>query len=100
MPYRFADQLDGALLGALNTQLIRDEGHRNPMTESRLAERLTAWRADEYQAVLFESDGETVGSALFRRETECVYVRQLFVYRDVRRRGIGREALEWLWKHA
>lgn len=100
MQFRFADSHDCALLGQLNAQLIRDEGHRNAMTTAQLAQRMAGWLTGEYRAVLFESDGEAVGYTLFRRDIEHVYVRQFFVCRHVRRRGIGRQALAWLWEHA
>ena len=37
MQYRFASPEDAALLAPLNQNLIRDEGHRNPMTLAQLA---------------------------------------------------------------
>ncbi len=57
------------LLTRLNLQLIRDEGHRSPMTLTQLQVRMDLWLQGEYQAVLFEHDGETVGYALFRDGT-------------------------------
>lgn len=46
MRYRKATQTDIPLLAELNHQLIRDEGHRNPLTLSQLEQRLTRLRAD------------------------------------------------------
>jgi len=58
---------------------------------------MASWLTDEgYQAALFEQNGKVAGYALFRRETEHVYLRQFFVCRDVRRIGLGRQAIEWL----
>lgn len=94
--YRFATLDDVALLAVLNARLIRDEGHRNTMTESRLQERMAGWLKREYRAVLFEAGGETVGYALYRSAPDFVHLRQLFVAPEFRRHGIARAALEWL----
>jgi GNAT superfamily N-acetyltransferase len=99
--YRFAKPEDAELLAPLNALLIRDEGHRNQMTVPQLAERMAGWlRGAGYEAVLFEDAGMVKGYALYRRETEHVYLRQLFVRPEFRRCGIGREAIGWLWRNA
>jgi GNAT superfamily N-acetyltransferase len=95
LTWREATDSDLGLLAEWNHQLIRDEGHRNPMTVTQLAERMKAWLAGEYRAVLF-SDTEPVGYALFRKEKELIYLRQFFVRRERRRNGIGREAFSML----
>ncbi|MBL8849362.1 MAG: GNAT family N-acetyltransferase [Planctomycetaceae bacterium] len=100
MHFRFAEIDDCPLLGELNHQLVQDEGHRNPMTVAQLAERMAAWLAGEYRAVMFEDAGTVVGYALYRTEPEYIYLRQLFVRSERRRRGIGRQALEWLRQNA
>ena len=76
--------------------MIRDEGHRNSMTVPELEERIRGWLTSEYTATLFEEDREVVAYALYREEREEIYLRQLFVSRDRRRQGIGREAVEIL----
>jgi GNAT superfamily N-acetyltransferase len=93
MQYRFATPEDAALLAPLNQQLIRDEGHRNAMNLAQLAERMRGWLRGDYQAVLFEEGASPIGYALFRRESEYVYLRQLFVLPERRRQGVGRDAL-------
>ena len=98
--YRFAGPEDAKLLGSMNWQLIRDEGHRNSMTIEQLAERMAGWLRSEYRAVLFEDDDAVVGYALFRREPDYVYLRQFFVRPEYRRKGIGRDSLRWLWANA
>jgi GNAT superfamily N-acetyltransferase len=98
--YRFANPDDAELLAALNQQLIRDEDHRNPMDLVQLTERMVDWLLGEYQAVLLEDGRETIGYALFRREPEFVYLRQLFVVPERRRQGVARDALNWLWQNA
>jgi len=87
---------DCALLAELNHQLIRDEGHRNRMTVPELEQRMKGWLASEYVAVLFENGGEVVAYALYREQPEAIYLRQLFVVRNRRRKGIGKEAIKIL----
>jgi hypothetical protein len=50
--YRQAAADDAPLLAELNHQLIRDEGHRNPMTVPQLEERMRQWLASEYGVTL------------------------------------------------
>jgi len=66
------------------------------MTVPELEQRMKAWLTSEYAAVLFEDDAEAVAYALYREEPEEIYLRQLFVVRNRRRRGIGRQAMEIL----
>jgi predicted acetyltransferase len=94
--FRRATSNDCALLAELNHQLLRDEGHRNKMTVSELEQRMRGWLAREYVAILFQQDGEVVGHALYREQPEEIYLRQLFVVRNRRRQGIGRQAVDIL----
>ena len=96
MNFRFATTSDCALLAELNHQLIRDEGHRNKMTVAELEQRMKNWLATEYTAVIFENGGEMVAYALYREQPEEIYLRQLFVARNRRRQGIGRDVFEIL----
>jgi len=90
------------LLAEMNQQLIRDERHRDKMTLPRLRERMSDWLRGEYKAVIFRRGPQTVGYALYREEPQWIYLRQLFVKAEMRRKGIGREAISWLkenvWK--
>jgi predicted acetyltransferase len=96
LSFRFATLADCHALAELNHQLIRDEGHRNPMTIPELDQRMRSWLGGEYRAVLFEADGGIVAYALFREEPEEIYLRHLFVVRHKRRQGVGRRAMEIL----
>ena len=96
MNFRTANANDCALLAELNHQLIRDEGHRNKMTVPELEQRLKDWLASEYTGVVFERDGQIVAYALYREQPREIYLRQLFVVRNQRRQGIGREAVNIL----
>ena len=88
---------DAALLAELNHLLLHDEGHRNrAMSIPELEQRMRGWLASEYTAVIFEEDGEVVAYALYREQPEEIYLRQLFVARNRRRKGIGRQAVEIL----
>ena len=84
------------MLAELNHQLIRDEGHRNKMTVPQLQERMKVWITSEYRAVIFEDGNKIVAYALFREQTDDIYLRQLFVKREHRSLGIGRKAVELL----
>jgi GNAT superfamily N-acetyltransferase len=95
LAWRNALDDDLALLAKWNHQLIRDEGHRNPMNVAELAERMRKWLRGEYRAVVF-SEAEPVAYALFKQDDALIYLRQLFVRRDRRRTGIGRSVVEIL----
>jgi predicted acetyltransferase len=92
--FRRATVDDSALLAELNHQLIRDEGHRNKMTVPELEQRMRGWLQSEYTAILFDDANKTVAYALYSEQTEGIYLRQLFVVRNRRRQGIGRQAIE------
>jgi predicted acetyltransferase len=96
MEYHIADETDLDILAEWNHQLIRDEVHRNQMTVSQLRDRMRDWLSSDYTAVLFEMDGESVAYALFRESEDEIYLRQLFVKRENRNRGIGKEAVRLL----
>ena len=97
LTHRRASRADCRLLATLNHQLIRDEGHRNPMTEAQLARRMRGWLArGGYRAELFEEHGEVVAYALYRESAEEVYLRHLFVVRNRRRQGLGRQVMRLL----
>ena len=66
------------------------------MTVPELEQRMRGWLQAEYAAVLFEKGCETVAYALYREQSEEIYLRQLFVVRQCRRQGIGRHAIEIL----
>lgn len=94
MEYRTAGEGDLALLAELNQQLIRDEGHANPMSVAELERRMRAWLTRAYSAVLFLERGQVVGYALYRTDNTGIFLRQFFICRDQRRKGHGRAAVE------
>jgi GNAT superfamily N-acetyltransferase len=97
--YRIATCDDLDFLAEWNHQLIRDEGHRNTMTVGELRERMKGWLTGEYKAVIFGSETESLGYALYREGATEIYLRQLFVRRDRRCEGIGRKAVNILRAH-
>lgn len=97
--HRQASSDDHPLLAEWNHQLIRDEGHRNPITVQELQTRLRDWLATDYRAVIFSAGNTPAAYALYREEPALLYLRQFFVCRDQRRRGIGRAAMEILFSN-
>jgi ribosomal protein S18 acetylase RimI-like enzyme len=93
---RFAFPIDADELAPLNYQLIRDEGHRNPMTIPQLAGRMRGWLEADYRALVQEDAGCIIAYALYRETDLEIYLRQLFVCSDFRRRGIGRAMMTYL----
>ena len=94
--FRLATATDLPQLVSWNRQLIEDERHDNPMSVEELAARMRTWLATEYQAVVFEDRAVPVAYALFRYTPEWTHLRQFFVARDCRRRGIGARAVALL----
>lgn len=98
---RMATDADAPILASLNHQLIRDEGHRNPMTEPELEARMRGFLRGRYAAVMFYRDDAVVAYVLYRTTADGgIYLRQFFVTPDARREGVGREAvalLRTLW---
>ena len=96
MDFHQATLADTAVLARMNQWLIRDEGHRNPMSLAQLEERMRGWLSGQYQAFIFGEAGEPYGYVLYRREAEWVYISQLWVDARFRRRGVGRAAISWM----
>ena len=98
LTFRVAAAADLPQLASWNKQLIEDEGHDNTMSLEELAVRMRNWLATEYQALIFEDPAATapVAYALLRDTPEWVHLRQFFVARDRRRRGIGARAVALL----
>ncbi|MBN1584197.1 MAG: GNAT family N-acetyltransferase [Anaerolineae bacterium] len=98
--YRIATFEDVPLLAAMNRQLVHDEGHRNRFKpDAWFEERMRAFLAGNYTAVLFEIESQVVAYALYvdhPDHADTIYLRQIFVDRAWRRRGIGRQALRIL----
>jgi GNAT superfamily N-acetyltransferase len=98
LTFRVAAAADLPHLASWNKQLIEDEGHDNTMSLEELAVRMRNWLTTEYQALIFEDQAAAapVAYALLRDTPEWVHLRQFFVARDRRRRGIGARAVALL----
>jgi len=94
--HRVATLNDVPILARMNQQLIEDEDHRNRMSLHELEARMRLLLDGDYLATLFEWDGQIVAYGLWRDEPDWVYLRQFFVVRDFRRRGIGTQAIRVL----
>ena len=96
--FRVATAADLPQLASWNRQLIEDESHDNTMSLEELAARMRTWLTREYQALVFEDPTTPTPAAyaLFRITPEWVHLRQFFVARDRRRRGIGARAVALL----
>ena len=98
LQFRFATVADIAVLAPLNAQLLADEGNPNPLSLPELQARMLGWLSSkDYRALVFEADGQIAGYALYRHEPDHVYLRQFFVVPALRRSGVGKAALAWLW---
>ena len=96
MNIRFSEEKDIDLLAEMNLHLISDEGHRNNMSISELRQRFSAWLSTNYLAALIEENSSTIGYVLWRDEEEYLYIRQFFIQRTCRGRGLGTIAMKQL----
>ena len=98
--HRFATLDDVPTLASMNRQLVQDEQHRNRFkSDAWLEERMCGFLAGGYEAVLFEQEGDVVAYALYaghRDNDDTIHLRQIFVDREHRRLGIGKEAVRIL----
>lgn len=91
-------------LAQLNRQLVEDEGHRNPMTVPQFRARFDRFLTVEGWTVeVIEAEGSIAGFATWRREPDPsqdsghrIHLRQFFIARDRRGRGLGRAAMSQL----
>ena len=102
LEFRLATWDDVGWLAEMNQHLIQDEGHRNKMQLEELEERMADFLQTGYNAVIVNQGREDIAYALYRQEPEWMYLRQIFVKKHMRRKGIGRSLIEWLkdgpWK--
>ncbi len=94
--WRRCTPADAEVLGLLNAQLSEDEGAA-VATPSAYRERARDWlTTGRYEAAIAEAGTEPVGYVVWRRDPDYgdVYVRQFFVARDHRSRGLGRALFE------
>ena len=83
----------------MNKRLIEDERHLNSMNVRQLTQRMIDWLQGEYTCYLATKDSITVAYCLFRDDCKYYYMRQLFVERGHRRKGIATILLDWMYKN-
>ncbi len=99
MKFHKATLKDSQLIAEMNYQMIKDQKHRNSMNVTQLNRRMKKWLAGDYGAYLFLNEGKTIGYCLFHKTKEFMYVRQFYIEKTSRRRGLGLMALNWLRKN-
>jgi len=99
MEYRYAVEDDAPFLAEINRQLIEDEWDGGGMSLERLESRMRRWIAeDDYKGVLFQQNGETVAYSMFSVDEDSVYIRHFYVLKEHRGGGVGRRAIETLFR--
>ena len=94
-----AEITDVNILAKLNKCLIEDERHPNSMNINDLTQRIEAWLESEYIGYVVKKHGRIVAYCLYRNEGKYYYMRQLYVARSHRRKGIATKLLDWLYKN-
>ena len=94
-----AELTDAEALAELNKCLIEDEQHPNPMGIAQLTERMRDWLATYYSCYTAKQDGCIVAYCLYRDDGGHYYMRQLYVDRAHRRKGIATQLLDWLYEN-
>lgn len=101
LEFRKATINDIAHLAEMNKELIEDEKRRNPMDVKQLSLRMQGWIDGDWSAVMINKDHDRIGYLLYRQQDDdyftdqkIIFIRQFFVQRAYRRRGIGRQAFE------
>ena len=99
MRFRYAVEADAPLLAQINRQLIDDEWGGGGMSLEGLEDRIRGWIADGgYHAILFQEQEEIVAYALVSVDEDSAYIRHFFVLHEHRIRGVGRRAVEILFR--
>src|ERR1035438_2843931 len=93
-----AHNQDCQMLAHMNHQLIRDEGHRNPMNQAQLSRRMKKWLKGEYKAYLFTERDMNIGYCLFPKEKGFIYIRHFYIERVHRKHGLGHRAFNKMRK--
>lgn len=94
-----AELRDVRRLAELNRCLIEDERHPNPMNIAQLNERMKKWLATDYICYIVRENGHIIAYCLYRDDGGHYYMRQLYVDRAHRRKGIATQLLDWLYEN-
>jgi GNAT superfamily N-acetyltransferase len=99
MEYRYADESDAPFLADINRQLIEDEWDGGGMSLERLESRMRRWISEgDYRAILFQENDQTVAYSLVSVDEDSAYIRHFFVLHEHRGGGVGRRAIEILFR--
>lgn len=94
----FPDDID--LLTRMNILLRADERMDNVMTDDEVRQRMLAMAGGGYTALLFSDARQSVvGYTLTDHTRRPMYLRQLFVNRDFRKMGCGRQMIDLTMRH-
>ena len=100
LTYRTATTDDVPLLTRLNIQLRADEKIDNVMSDEEVGRRMAGMLSGTYIVLLFTNDeSEVVGYTLTDHARTPMYLRQLFVKKEFRKKGYGRELIQLTMKH-
>lgn len=94
-----AELRDADILAELNQELIEDEQHPNPIRIAQLTERMQGWLTTDYICYMAKEKGSIVAYCLYRDDESHYYMRQLYVDRAHRRKGIATRLLDWLYEN-
>jgi GNAT superfamily N-acetyltransferase len=92
---------DVSTLASWNKQLIEDERSRNPMNLQQLRSRMMGFLKSDWRAIILFIGGEEAGYMLYKEggddyfpEQPTIYIRQFFIERNKRGKGIGESAFK------
>ncbi len=94
-----AELTNADVLAELNKHLIEDEQHPEPMDIDQLTHRMREWLATEYICYIAKENGHIIAYCLYRDDGDYYYMRQLYVDRAHRRKGIATRLLDWLYEN-
>lgn len=94
-----AELIDVERLAEMNLHLIEDEQHPTTMNMKQLIQRFKQWLENEYTCYCVRQHGSIVAYCLWRDDGKYYYMRQLYVERKHRRKGIATKLLDWLYEN-
>jgi GNAT superfamily N-acetyltransferase len=97
-------ETDLPILAQMNRCPIEDEGSRNPMSVQELQHRMCEWLHGDWKVELFVDDKDSiVGYAVYQFRSDIydpckvvAYLRQLYIERERRSKGLGSRAVKTL----
>ncbi len=101
---RSAGLNDMPLLAQMNDRLVEDQGSLNPFSLNELEQRFNEWlQTGAWQIDVILEHEQVVGYAVYQQQgdyyypdQQVVYVRQFYIEREHRGRGLGRVAFHTL----